>query len=134
MKKFDPQACRSLRDDMEKALDAVAKKHGITIAIGKMSYTENNISVKIELATVGESGLANNREAEDFKRYASMYELAPTDFGREFSVRGDRYQIVGLNTRKQKFPIKCKRASDGKVYGLHAEDVKRALSLQGVAS
>lgn len=133
MKKFDRQSLTTLRAELEASLFQLSEKHGITFTIGKMIYSEtgDNVRVPLEFATVGESGLANNREAEDFKRYAAMlYELDPADFGREFTVRGETYQVVGLNTRKSKFAIKCKKLSDQRVYGLHAEDVKRAFAAQ----
>jgi hypothetical protein len=125
--KFDPNACRLLRAELEAALKIVADKHGISIKTGKMTYSDTNVKVSLEVATVSEGGEVNTREKKDFLQFAEIYGLKPTDLGRNFKSQGELYQITGLNTKKQKFAIQAKRLRDGHSYGFVAEDVKRAL-------
>ena len=64
--------------------------------------------------------------------YANMVGLEPSDFGMEFTQRGDTYTLCGLKTRNRKFPILAKKASDGKIYKFTEDGMVRIKALQGL--
>lgn len=126
IKRFDRPTLRILGDEIEAALVPVAKKHGISIRRGRGTFTEESYTVRIECSLLNEKGEAVTKEAQDFQRYAGLFGLEPGHFGRVFQYQGERFTICGLKVRSRKFPILARR-SDGKVFKLNAEVVKRNL-------
>ena len=87
---FDRVSCRILSKDIEEALQAAASKHGIVAKIGRGTFTGGHFTLKVEFSTVGQDGTVNSKEAEDFKSYATLYDLKPEDLGKAitFGPRG----------------------------------------------
>lgn len=108
-------------------LEQVGKEEGFTIRLGNATYSNSNVTFKLELSTVNEDGSVNTKEATDFKNYASMYGLNPNDLGRTFEHIGDVYTVVGCKPRSRKFPILCKN-SQGKVYKFNEATIKMYLN------
>jgi hypothetical protein len=127
---FDRTNLRLISVDLQAVLAPVAAKYGITIQYKGSRFSPDNVVFKIEGATIGSGGVANTRERDNFKLYASMYGLKDTDLDREISYAGKKYVIIGLNTRRQKYPIVAKRVEDGKTILLTCEMVKSALLRQ----
>jgi hypothetical protein len=84
------------------------------------------VTLKFEFAEVGKDGVAEPREAADFKALARFHGLSADDLGKPFVSRGEHYEIVGLKPKSHKFPI-LGRHCDGKVYKFPAESVKQGL-------
>jgi hypothetical protein len=117
--KFDKINLSAIRADIDAALAEVAKKHGISLRAASAKYADSNFTMKVEGATLDESGKASLREAEDFRRYASLIGLKNEDLGREFlTPKGKRYRLVGFRAKSRKFPMLCEDLSDGKLYCL----------------
>ena len=126
---FDRTNLRAISADIEAALAPVAAKFGITFTYKGVRFTSDNATFKIEGATIGSGGVANTRERDNFKLYASMYGLKDTDLDKQITYAGKRFTIIGLNTRRQKYPIVARR-EDGKTLLLTVEGVKSALLRQ----
>jgi hypothetical protein len=121
---------RDLRERIQAKLDAISKEIGFSMKIGSGRYMENNVVFKLDCGKIGANGQADSTEAVDFRRLASYFGLKPEDLGREFTLRGKRYTIIGAKPRSRKSPILVKR-SDGPVFKFDTYAVKIAL---GVAS
>jgi hypothetical protein len=126
IKTFDRAAVRTLRDDINEALAAVAKKHGISLSTGNVSFNARNANIKLVAAIIDESGVAQTPEKTAFRAYAPHYGLSPDDFGKTFRAAGKTYEIVGLKPKSHQYPILGKRA-DGKIFKFPAETVKFGL-------
>ena len=128
--KFDKPTLRLISVDMEAALAAVASKYGITLTYNGARFFENNATFKIEGATIGAGGIANNRERESFKSLAPLYGLKASDLDREIAYgwKKELYVITGLNTRRTKYPIVARRIKDNKTLLLTLDGVKRAIT------
>jgi hypothetical protein len=121
---FDRSECRRVREAIDKALEEVGRKHGISLKLGNARFTSSNVNFKLEASLLGENGEVRSKEAEDFKMYASRYGLKADDFGKPFTTFGGKvFTICGLNTRANKNPIHAKNAR-GKTYIFPAEEVK----------
>ena len=64
-----------------------------------------------------------------FEVLAPEYGLRPEDFGREFSSRGERFRINGIDPRRPRYPVSAVRIPDGKAYKFTAENVAALLQL-----
>ena len=53
---FNKPQIVQLRNEIDKALDQVANKYGITIKAGNCSFSGNEANFKLKLNTIGEGG------------------------------------------------------------------------------
>jgi len=124
MKTLDRPAVKLIADDIMEALKAVAAKHNIVFSYKGGNFTASNCTYKVEAAVVGESGAVASREYEQYKQYCNMYNLKPEWLDQTFKLAGDTFTIIGLNPRKHKNPVLCKKASNGKTYIFTPDDVR----------
>jgi|694.fasta_scaffold24073_12 hypothetical protein len=106
IKEFDKQNLKTLRSDIEAALAEVAKKHGITLGVGNISFRADSFSAKITAATVAEGddsdGVMSGKQmkwAQDFKSHASLFGMKHTDLGKTVTIGAFTYVIVGARPR-----------------------------------
>lgn len=125
---IDRPLLRALNADMEEALKAVAEKHGVSIDVGNASFTSQNATFKVQVAVIGKGGVADTREAQDFRIFASSYGLSADDLGQTFPYGGKEYTIVGLSRKSSKYPIVCKR--DNREARLPVESVIGGLAIK----
>ena len=95
IKAFDAVVLRKLQPEIEAALAALGRRHGITIRAGTARFRESTAELKLELAVIGGDGRAARRE---------------------------EHRLVGLAPNRPKYPIVMERLRDGKVV-LCTEDV-----------
>jgi hypothetical protein len=119
MNQFDKPTCRLLAEEIDRALQPVAERHGIVIQHGRGSFSPTNYTLKIE-CSVRLNGETVTPEAEAFKRYAEHYGLKPEDLGKIISHAGSQFRIVGLKPNSRRFPILAERLPDGKRFVLPA--------------
>ena len=124
---FDKQSLRSLRPQIEAALKSIEKELKVKFSLGSCRFTSENATFKLEVATVSKGGKVASVEATAFKEFASLYNLKPSDLGRSFtSFSGQSFTIIGLNTRKSKYPIIAKDNRDRR-FKFSSESVVTAL-------
>ena len=118
---------RTFKADAEAALLDVAKKHNVQISFGNGSFTSENATLKLEIATIGTDGEAKTKEAIDFERYASRYGLSPEDLGTIFVYNGTEYKLIGAKPRSTKYPLLAKNVKSGKVYKVPATAIPSSM-------
>lgn len=125
---FDKAAVRTLRDQIQAALDELSEQLDVQIKLGSATFTSENITFKMEVASLNDDGEAISRMVTDFQRMASLYGLKPEDLNREFTMRGNTYKVVGAVPRRSKYPLVCE--CNGKRFKFAAETVKMCFQLQ----
>jgi len=98
-------------------LDSQYNKDCVSAKIGSIQYLPTEMSARITLHTLSESG--TTKEADDFNRLALIYGLKKEQLGTEFTSGFDRdnvYIVAGLLPRSTKYPILATRKSDGKQF------------------
>lgn len=98
---FNSEEFSRFRESIKKAVAGVEKDFGVEIEFGKISYTQNDFTIK---TTVYNGSVEENRKRE-FEERAELYGLKPDDFGREFIFDGKKTWIIGLETSRKKYPI-----------------------------
>ena len=127
--RINRQVCRRLADVMETTLNEM-EIEGIAIKVGNATFCSDNATFKIEVAVKsddGDDGVVKTREASDWPIYASGYGLPRDGIGKVISISGEKLEIVGIKPKSKKFPILCKRLSDGKIYKYPVRVIKEAL-------
>ena len=124
IKQFDRQEVRILGEAIESALQKVGDQYGVHIIRGNGRFDPTNLTLKIEASIVGENGEVVTKEAKDFKKFATMYGLNPSDLNKTFTTwNGKQFEITGLSLRKSKNPILAKKVSTGKTFIFPSEEV-----------
>lgn len=69
-----------------------------------MSDSERTPALKLEIASIdAATGVAETREAQDFKRFATGYGLKTEDLNREFHAGREFYKLIGLSVNGKKY-------------------------------
>ena len=102
---FTKTNIKILRDEIEEAVQVVAKKHGIVIAPGNCTFTINEVGLKLKLNTVSDSGVAVTREAEAWEVCKHKTRCEHLAVGDEIFIGGNAYTLSGFNTRARKQPV-----------------------------
>jgi hypothetical protein len=112
------------RQETEKALQELAKKFGVNIHAGSISYTDNNFTLKLEVTKKEIEG--KSFEQVEFEKNCWMCGLKPEDYKKQFTLNGKVYSIVAIKPRATKMPIVATRP-DGSRYKFSEDTVKRLL-------
>jgi len=123
---FDKPILRAIRPTIEAALATLEEQLGVKVTLGTGRYSSTNVTFKFEMAIVGPSGQAENKDEANFKMYAHLYVLDPSDLGRRFVCRGEEFIINGLRPSATKRPIMAK-GRGGKQFVFPAALVKARL-------
>jgi len=118
VKQFDKANLQMLRVDMDKALQSVAKKYGITIHAGNASFSGNECTFKVKCNTQGTDGTAITKEAKDWDRYKGLHGMDHLNVGDTITIQGSPYILTGFNSRATKAPINFKNSA-----GIHGNAV-----------
>src|SRR5437879_1604588 len=94
---------KTLRDDLQEVLNAASEKLGYKLTLGNCSFGAT-ANFKLEAAPFASNGEVVSREAEDFKRYAELYQLKAEYLGKTFRHNGRPFTITGLKPRSRRFP------------------------------
>lgn len=127
--KLDRKTVRNIGEEMERELEAVAKKYGVQIERGGATFDPNGnfATYKIKVSTVADDGTVMSKEAEDFKRKAGRFGLDPEMLGKGFKHNGETFTVVGLAAKAKKYPVLVERA-DGKAFKMPSTLVRRAMA------
>ena len=90
------------RKDVKEALVGVEEKYGISLSLGKITYTDIQFSTKIN-ATVLAKGKSKDQMV--FEKYCDFYGLKPGDFGKTFSLNAKTFKLLSINPKAKKYPI-----------------------------
>lgn len=104
IKQFDKAACRQLAEDVQAAVQAVAKKHGLTLerAGGRFNPTEFTQKLKW---TIGDKAAVTKQAKADWDMHCEVLGLKPEHFGKEVHCKGQAWRVCGLNPRRSRYPV-----------------------------
>lgn len=114
---------KAFRKDVEAALAEVAKKYGVDIKGGNISYGENDLTLKLNVTRTDKD--VQKEEFLNNIRYA-FTAFTADDYLKTFTIKGTDYQLVGFRPRT-KYSVIGKRVKDGKEYGFTYDAVKAAM-------
>jgi len=117
----------ALRNDIAAALEAVGAKHGISFALGSISYNDQLATTKMTMRVGADKDRVDIRDdklAQDFKRYHVRFKILSLE--ETYTIRGREYTIVGYNPRGRNYPLVLKAVKDGKCYKFSLIDVMDA--------
>lgn len=128
----DRTSLRILRRKIDEALEPLIKDCGLTsLKTGHIRYEGDGLSAKITLLAETASSDGTNRDEREFLRYASLFNLKPTDLHRKIVFAGKTYEIVGLRPSRRTYPVLCRNLNTNKVHLLKPEWIPTAKTTNG---
>ena len=116
---FDSKLAKQVQADAQKALEAIAKKYGVSIQSNGGSLGMNDFAMKFKVEVVG--------VAKKYDKYIFSILGLPEDIiGKIFVSHGKTHEITELAPNRPKYPVITK-ASDGKGYKFTVDDIKLIL-------
>src|SRR5574343_210778 len=118
MKTFTKQNLGEVRADINAALEAVDKKHGIQLSIGNITFTAETFSTKLAANIPSDGAEAGSKSGGEvkwetnFKRYARSFGFTTEDFGKDVNLGGTKYTIAGMRPKANQ-PVVLKKATGG---------------------
>lgn len=123
---FDSNGTTIFMNDVKKAMEELAAKHGVTLAKHTARYGGDHLNISLTMETVGESGVSDAAK----KRWARtewMDGLHPDMFGRNFTANGDTFEVVDLAPRSPKYPVLAKKVGTDKIYKFNKHALRQLL-------
>jgi hypothetical protein len=104
---FNKVNLKTIRADLNAALKAVEQKHGLTIQLGNIRYSEDDFRMQVKAFATGKGNVADPKEAAriEFEKYAHRFGLIESDFGKKFTVGTITYTICGIKPRAKRYPV-----------------------------
>jgi hypothetical protein len=126
---FDRASVRQILNDCDSALQAVAKKYGLTLIRKNCNYYPNEVPVafKLIVTQVNEDGEGIDPSASDFLTHAEAFGLSKDDLGKTFTVRGDSFKVCGLAPKSHKYPILAQKIGTTKRFKFGVYEVRSFL-------
>ena len=128
--KFTKELCRRIQAEvvaggvgLKDLLEAIGAE--VRADRGRFEGREARLAFVFTLPSA--DGTPVGEEAEAFRMIAPLEGLKESDLGREISVDGETFAIIGWRTRASKRPIILQRVSDKKRFVYTVSSVLRAL-------
>lgn len=114
---------KAFRNDMNNAMEDLAKKYNITLHAGNISYDNSTFTIKVEGKRNDiDVAKAQYMEALNYMKY---YGFTEDDYQKEFISNGKQYSIIGFKPGN-KYDVIAKRY-DGKQFAMVSSGVLKAL-------
>jgi hypothetical protein len=121
---FTSDGVDTFRFEFADAVKEFEAKTGLKLNLGGIRYDSKQLSGKLTV-TIVEAGVnpedAMNRQS--IKANGWKFGLTEADFNKRIEFLGNVYQLKGIKSRKQKFPIVALR-QDGQMFKLPASCIK----------
>lgn len=127
---FTRDSISPLRQEVEKALEEVGKKHGVYFSFGSISFSSATASTRLAIylrtedtssTKEFEQQLRTKKMSDDFLLNCKSFGMDPSLIGQPFSVGRKSYTLLGSNARSQ-YPI-IGLSKSGAMYKFSLEQV-----------
>ena len=115
---------KAIETRMITLLSPMEKELGVKVTAKGGTIGDTYVTLKFEVAEVKKDGVAETREAQDFKRMARYYGLSAKMLNLPFRNGSDTFQVIGLKPKSRKWPVLAKNVRTGKIYKFQTTQVK----------
>ena len=119
MRNLNSEAMRTLRPEIEAALNAISRRHGIMLSLGVMGYEPDGSKFTARVTGLAIQGIGNSIPNENLAS-------AIIKEGSKFNSRGTIFTVTAVFPRKPKYKYVAKN-DRGTSYKWDAETIRRGL-------
>jgi len=123
-----------LRDEILDALEELGEQVGMRFNLGHCRLGKDYFDIDLKARTVLPDGTISDPEKTKFQAYASDYDLDPAWFGREFTSKGSKFVISGINPKAPRFPVNAVKVVDQTGWKFTVPIIKSAMKTTGVST
>lgn len=121
------QSLKAFRSEFQAAVATLAAKHNVTIALGNITYADNNFSSKLTVTNKVTKDGGSVKQAE-WNKECRLLDLTPEHFGQVVKLNnGKSAKITAINLKKHKFPIIVTLLDGSASYGMTVAGIKKQL-------
>ena len=124
---IDRSLVNLLSGEAEKALQAIAANHGLTLKRERGRFTDTTFTPKFVFALTTESG-----QPVDFASHAKLIGLPADCWGQRFTHYGREFTVTGIKLSRHKYPVSGTGPQGGS-YKFTIDNVLKGLDLSGGA-
>lgn len=122
VKQFDKAFFKMIRAEVDAALKPLADKHGISLHMANVSFTNQTFTAKVEGAIVDSAtGVAVTPEELALKNYHKSFLGDKFVMDAVYMYRGKKIKFVGLQTRSHKYPVIFQDLATGKKFKMESD-------------
>lgn len=97
---FNKVSCQIFRSEINAALEAIAKKHGVSIAAGAAKFTNQTIEFKLNIGAITSTGVVATKESLALPGAITAHGLAIVNGDLSFTTsQGLKLTLTGYNHR-----------------------------------
>lgn len=102
---MDKAKARIIAEDARAALEAVAKRHGLTVQIagGKYDDYAGTYEPKVRFTEAGEGA-----ERQAWEKQCRLLGLKTADYGKTVTIRGERWTAYGIEPKRSRFSVRVR--------------------------
>ena len=119
----------AITNEINETVDAILAKHNLQVLKRSTKYGEEyNFTIKAVAITLNEAGVnIDSPEAKNWIAVGDSYGFKnPSEvLGSTFKNAGKEYKFLGINLRKEKFPLSTIEVATGKMYGFPMKALKQ---------
>lgn len=120
------QSVAAIQNEVAAALKAIGEKWDLKLTNNRATYSDASVRFTLELTAQTEDGISAKYRS-DWDALHTLYGFSADDLGKTFRSQGGEVRIVGLDTKRRKYPVACQNVATGKVSLFVVEDVLRLL-------
>lgn len=120
---LDKGMVHEISEKVLETLKSLETEYGVKFNYKGGNFTPSSFIFRLEAALVNPSGEVEDREREDYKKYAESYGLKKEWLDTTFTSGGTTYTITGLATRRSKNPVMATSSRNGKTFIFPADMV-----------
>jgi hypothetical protein len=107
MKDFnDKAALTKFQNEAVKALEALAKEHGVTVRSAGGTIKSTIVADLKFQFTIDDAETKDAVQKSEFEGYCDLYGLLPSDYRAKFTANGKTYTLIGFNPSRPKYCIR----------------------------
>ena len=108
---FTRAKVKTIRTEIDKALAAVAAKHGVEFSLGTIRFSDTDLRGTLKCVSADKDA-----GRKMFERDAFRVGVKKDAYGKTFTSNGKTFRITGINTRAKKYPICAETVNRGDKY------------------
>ena len=124
---IDRDNLRLITRMLQAKVDEVAQETGLEIKVGNARFSPRNATIKLEVNTIGDNGMAFTKEAENYRYLAPLLGLSVDWLGKSFIYKHEVHTLVGYMPKSTKFPMLA-TSMNGKEIKFTIETVRRYMA------
>lgn len=125
IERFDKHVVKAFISEVNKAIEEVAKKHGVETRYKGGRYDSSTLTAKVEFFIKEVKEKQNDFE---FKNFAKMYGAEPEWLGKTFTDGRKTFKVVGLLPNRRKNCMSIQEVRTGKKFVCAPSFVRRYIA------